>query len=184
MKPLHFLAPCLLAAPLLVALEPRGDSLSFHPADGTTVSKQAELHVSVDLGDVTVEADGQDISEQIPGDMSAVVDVAMSWTDKYVEVEKDKNRPTDLIRTYESQLGRLRRYDHLALGLAAWNSRFLHVVGDAPEAGYAEVYFRLGTREYRGLCSDLYLRDLRRTYRGDRRFQEVARVLETYRPRT
>lgn len=113
MKPLHYLAACLLAAPLLVALVPRGDSLSFHPSNGTTVSKEAELHLTVDLGDITAEADGQDISQQIPSEASAVIDVAMAWTDKYVEVEKDKNRPKELIRKYETLSG---KYDASAAG--------------------------------------------------------------------
>jgi hypothetical protein len=113
MKTLSQLAPSLWCAPLLLFVGPLADTVAFHPADGTSISKESEVHVTFELGDITAEVDGQDMSDNIPGDFDGALDIAMSWTDKYVAVDKEKQRPTDLIRTYDSLSG---EYDVSAAG--------------------------------------------------------------------
>ena len=57
------------------------------------------------------------------------------------------------------------RYDHLAMGMAAWNSRFMP---SSPEVRYAELFFTLPLAEKIKLVEQFYFRDLLQTYQGDR----------------
>jgi len=90
----------LLATPLLVALQPRGDNVAFHPEDGSSLSKEYGIDFTFSIGDITAYADGQDLSESVPADFELVGDTSMVVTDKYVETVG--GRPLQLIRTFDS----------------------------------------------------------------------------------
>jgi hypothetical protein len=99
----RLLLPALLASPLLLALEPRGDALTFHPAKDSSLTKVTEIEMSFSLGDITLIVGGNDMGGQIPGDVSGDMDMSMTWTDKYVDLKDGK--PLELIRTYDEMSG-------------------------------------------------------------------------------
>src|SRR5688500_19800730 len=103
MNPTRFLLPALLASPLLLAMEPRGDALTFHPAKDSSLTKISEMTMSFELGDISVIVSGNDMSGQIPGDVAGDMDMSMTWTDKYVDLKDGK--PLELIRTYDEMSG-------------------------------------------------------------------------------
>lgn len=103
MNPTRILLPALLASPLLLALEPRGDALSFHPAKTSSLTKTTQIEVSFELGDITMIVSGNDMSGQIPGDVAGEMDMSMTWTDKYVDLKDGK--PLELIRSYDEMSG-------------------------------------------------------------------------------
>ena len=90
----------LLATPLLVALQPRGDNVAFHPEDGSSLSKDYGIEFTFSIGDITAYADGQDLSEGIPADFELLGDTSITVTDEYVETVNGK--PLQLIRTFDS----------------------------------------------------------------------------------
>src|SRR6202008_1714001 len=96
----------LLATPLLLALEPRGDGLSFHPAKDSSLTKATEITMSFELGALSIVVDGTAVSGQIPADGSGNMEMSMTWTDKYVDLEKD-GKPLDLIRSYDEMKGNM-----------------------------------------------------------------------------
>jgi hypothetical protein len=104
MNPTRFILPALLASPLLLALEPRGDALTFHPAKDSTLTKVNDITMSFELGDMSVMVDGADMSGQIPADFNGEMDMSMTWTDKYVDFKQDGS-PAELIRTYDEMRG-------------------------------------------------------------------------------
>src|SRR5687768_14607654 len=103
MNPTRFLLPALLATPLLLALEPRGDALTFHPAKESSLTKVSEMTMEFSLGDVSIVVSGQDMSSNIPDGVGGDMAMSMTWTDKYVDLKDGK--PLDLIRTYEEMTG-------------------------------------------------------------------------------
>ena len=50
-----------LSVPLLLALHPRGDELSFSPEDGSTLSKELELDMTFNLEDISMTVNGQEM---------------------------------------------------------------------------------------------------------------------------
>jgi hypothetical protein len=100
MKHLRLCAPALVISPLLLALAPRAESVSFHPDDGSSLSKDFEISLQISIGDVSLFADGQDVSGQVPDDLALALDVEVSITDEYVKTVDGK--PLDLIRTFET----------------------------------------------------------------------------------
>ena len=92
----------LLSAALLAAFAPAGDSLTFHPADGSQAAKAFELSGSFELGDLTLLVDGQDMTGDLPpmDDASGSFSVALSIVDHYVKIAD--GRPLELHRDYVS----------------------------------------------------------------------------------
>lgn len=88
----------------------------------------------------------------------------------YVDVTEVAHQKRRLIAEYTSQNVRLYRYDHLAMGMAAWNTRFLgeRVKGDGI-ARYVEVFFAVPCKAFCELVVRHYLSDLGATYRGNAR---------------
>src|SRR5688500_9065663 len=105
MNPTRFLLPALLASPLLLALEPRADALTFHPAKETSLTKTNDITVSFELGDMTVMVDGNDMSGQIPADFSGEMSMSLTWIDKYIDIDAAEGKPLELIRSYEEMTG-------------------------------------------------------------------------------
>ena len=106
MNATRLLLPALLASPLLLALEPRADGLTFHPAKDSSLTKSTDIDMSFELGDISVVLNGNDMSGQIPTDVSGAMKMSMTWTDTYVELDsKDNNKPLELIRSYDAMSG-------------------------------------------------------------------------------
>jgi hypothetical protein len=94
----------LLAAPLLTALSPVADDLSFHPSDGSEVTRRYTIELDFELGDLSIVADGQDVSEMVPSDqMSGAAEIAMKVTESFVR--SAEGRPLELIRYFEEMSG-------------------------------------------------------------------------------
>lgn len=99
MKPVRLL-PALLAAPFCLALTPIEDEVSFHPKDGTSLSKKFDIEGTLTLDDMTLEVNGQDMSEMAMQDTDDIEYSAfLHVTDEYVTVSGGK--PLELIRTFD-----------------------------------------------------------------------------------
>jgi len=81
----------------------------------------------------------------------------------YVDITSVAEQKRGLLEQYQSQIDH-RRYDHMAMGLGAWNSHFL---AGAPVRQYVEVFSALPALEFFGLVESFYLANLSLTYRGD-----------------
>ena len=86
----------------------------------------------------------------------------------YVDITDVIDEKRQLLGVFDSQNLHMRRYDHFALGMGAWNSRYLPEDA-AGEARYAELFFALPLAEHLALIERFYFRDLRQTYRGHER---------------
>jgi len=103
MTPRHLLT-LLLAGPALLALQPRADVVGFAPKDGSSLTKEFHIDFDLALGDLTMLANGMDVSEGVPGDFEVTIAITMKVVDTYVDVEDGK--PLDLIRLYDSMAAR------------------------------------------------------------------------------
>lgn len=79
------------------------------------------------------------------------------------------DRKLELIRIYRSQNEFLRRYDHQAMGLGAWNSRYLQSKGAALSETFAELFLTLPTAEFESLVARHYFPDLATVYQGNKK---------------
>jgi len=93
----------LLAAPFLCALSPVADDLSFHPSDGTEVTRLYSIDLEFELGDLSVTIDGQDISEMVPADIAGSAEISKKVTESFVR--SADGRPLELIRFFEEVSG-------------------------------------------------------------------------------
>lgn len=93
----------------------------------------------------------------------------------YVDITGVAEEKRELLECYKSQI-HYRRYDHMAMGMAAWNTRFLDSYTDSL---YVEVFFALPSREFFRLVESFYLSDLRATYRGHK--QLISPITEIHR---
>lgn len=84
----------------------------------------------------------------------------------YVDITDVVEEKTRLLQYYTSQIRHVRRYDHMAKGMAAWNCRFLPNYKADPVARYLEVFSALPLQEQLNLVESFYLPDLAATYRG------------------
>jgi hypothetical protein len=84
----------------------------------------------------------------------------------YVDITPVAEQKRRLIERYTSQVTYLRRYDHMAMGMAAWNCRFLPDYKADPVARYVEAFCALPLHEHLKLIESFYFRDLDVTYRG------------------
>ena len=96
----RFLLTALISTPLLVALEPRADDVSFRPENGSSLTKEYTIDLNIALGDITAYFDGQDLSESVPADFELLAELALSVTDEYVRTVE--GIPHELIRTFDS----------------------------------------------------------------------------------
>lgn len=93
-----------------------------------------------------------------------------------VDITEVIDAKRSLIRSYESQLEEQRRYDHIALGLNAWNNRFLPEVKGDTKARYAEAFFVAPLRDHAEMVKRLYA-NIEAAYRGNPLYVEAARRL-------
>ena len=95
----HWLT-ALALAPALMALEPRADAVDFAPSEGSSLKKTFGIEFNLALGDLTILANGMDMSEGVPADFELSTKLAMTVVDTYVDIEEEK--PLDLIRLYDA----------------------------------------------------------------------------------
>ena len=77
------------------------------------------------------------------------------------DVADEKRR---LLGLFASQNDRYRRYDHVAMGLAAWNARLLPYGGGEAGERFVEVFHVQSAEAYASDVERTYLPDLARTY--------------------
>lgn len=93
----------------------------------------------------------------------------------FVDITETADVKRKLIEIYESQNKNFYRYDHQAMGMAAWNSRYL---GRSPDQKFAEIFFALPKHEFLGLVERFYLSDMNQTYMGESGLIETLEDLE------
>lgn len=100
MKNSRSLFALLVLAPLVLANDWSLEKLAYQPKAGTTLSKQFEVEGELEMEDMSLEVDGQDVSE-MAGQMQLAMKTTMklSVTDRYEEVSSE--RPAKLVRTFE-----------------------------------------------------------------------------------
>jgi LmbE family N-acetylglucosaminyl deacetylase len=94
----------------------------------------------------------------------------------YVDITDVAEEKRKLLECYVSQNYHVKRYDHIALGMAAWNCRFLPNYKADPVPRYVEVFCALPIRELLKLIESFYLPDLDATYRGMSRTEGVKQI--------
>jgi N-acetylglucosamine malate deacetylase 1 len=97
------------------------------------------------------------------------------YANGYVDITDTAEQKRELLGYYDSQNRNFKRYDHMAMGLAAWNSRYLQ---NCPETRYAELFFTLPLREFLKLVGSFYVSNLEAIYRGERVVLDGARHLQ------
>ena len=95
----------------------------------------------------------------------------------YTDITEVMPRKLEMIKAYVSQLESYQHYDHLAEGMAAWNSRFLPKPVGSAKKRYAEMYFGLPTGEYFSMLERMYMYDTAATYRNKMKLAEPTLAL-------
>lgn len=90
----------LVLVPLALASDWAGDKPSFQPKQGTTLSKRVSIQNELELDDMSMEVDGQDMSE-IAGQIEVTLKVTteLAVTDSYESVSA--GRPGKLKRSFD-----------------------------------------------------------------------------------
>lgn len=84
------------------------------------------------------------------------------FPNSYVDITSVADGKRKLLEHYASQNEFSKRYDHLAMGMAAWNTRFFNFT----EPKYVELFFTLPLKEFLKLVEKFYFTNLPETYRG------------------
>lgn len=95
----------------------------------------------------------------------------------YVDITDVIGRKRDALRCYESQNRQFRPYDHVSVGLSAWNARYLPVFDHEETHRYAELFFSVPLQEHLELVEKFYFRDIPATYQGDSDVYEPLQAL-------
>jgi LmbE family N-acetylglucosaminyl deacetylase len=89
----------------------------------------------------------------------------------YVDITEEAEKKLELLRCFKSQIEFGQCYDHLAMGMAAWNARFLE---RSSQPRYVETFFTIPMSEHLRLVETFYFTDLETTYRGDQKVLQGA----------
>jgi len=81
----------------------------------------------------------------------------------FVDITEVADEKRALLECFPSQNAD-RHYDHVAMGLAAWNSRLL---SKSKTPSYVEIFFTLPARELMRLVKQFYFKDIELTYAGE-----------------
>lgn len=81
----------------------------------------------------------------------------------FVDITEVADEKRALLECFPSQNAE-RHYDHVAMGLAAWNSRLL---SKSKTPAYVEIFFTLPIRELIKLIAQFYFKDIELTYAGE-----------------
>ena len=98
----------------------------------------------------------------------------MPLPNAYVDITEVEHEKRSLLDLYESEIAHVQRYDHIAMGMNAWNS---HLLPPSTEARYIEIFCVLPLKEHLELIGRFYFGNLRQTYRGDSSIQEAMSQL-------
>ena len=80
----------------------------------------------------------------------------------YVDITSVAEEKRGLLECYRSQNQLGKRFDHLAMGMGAWNSRYL----ESSEPKFVELFFSLPIGELLRMIEKYYFLDFPATYRG------------------
>ena len=91
----------------------------------------------------------------------------------YVDITDVAEEKRSLLNCFPSQ-NKERHYDHVTMGLAAWNSRLL---SKSPHPRYVEIFHALPANELIKLIENFYFTNLAVTYPGDSRLSAAMSEL-------
>jgi len=92
--------PLVVLGPLLLASDWAGDKPSYQPKQGTTLSKRVSIENELELDDMSLEVNGQDMSEMAGQvEIGLKVTMQLSVTDNYEALAG--GRPTKLKRSFD-----------------------------------------------------------------------------------
>lgn len=91
----------------------------------------------------------------------------MLYPNGYVDITSVAAQKRELIQFYPSQNEYYQCYDHLAMGISAWNARILPVELGNVSPKYAEIFFTTPLYEYSELIQKFYFNNLECTYLGN-----------------
>ena len=100
-KTRDLITTALLAAPVLLALDLRADSLAFHPEAGSSVDKEMVVAGAMYIDDIMLNVDGEEMPAEMLGDMTDMafeLELSEEVTDEYVKSADGK--ALVLIRTF------------------------------------------------------------------------------------
>lgn len=83
----------------------------------------------------------------------------------YVDVTEVADKKLEMLRCFRSQLDYYGAYDHMAMGMSAWNARFLK---PEPRERHIEIFFTLPFREMMNLIERYYFLNIEMTYQSAR----------------
>ena len=94
----------------------------------------------------------------------------------YVDITEVIEQKKKLLNGYVSQNTHVKRFDHIAVGMAAWNSRFLpDYKGDTRER-YVEIFCALPLVEHLNMVERFYFPDIEAIYRGIEMAEGMQRI--------
>jgi len=109
-KTRHLFTTALVAAPLLLALDLRGDALAFHPEAGSSVDKELVIAGAMYIDDVILNVDGEEMPAEMLGDM----------TDMALELELTEEVTDEYVKSADGKaLVLMRTFNDLAMSMTA-----------------------------------------------------------------
>jgi len=98
-KPTRTLFALAALAPLLLAGRRAGDKIEYLPKPGTSLSKHVAIENEVELEKMSLEVDGQDMSQMAQVQMAMKTVMKVGVTDRYETVAD--GHPTKLVRAFD-----------------------------------------------------------------------------------
>lgn len=95
----------------------------------------------------------------------------------YVDITDVSDQKLDLLKIFGSQNEYYQRYDHITMGMNAWNSRYIAEPQNKPKARFIELFFTLPKKEYLQLIEKFYMVNFNSTYSNDQKVIEGIRQL-------
>jgi hypothetical protein len=86
-------------SPLVLTTGWSAESVTYGPKAGSTLTKHAAIGGELELEDMSLEVNGQDLSEMAQVQMAMKIELKVSVTDRYEAVAD--GRPTKLVRTFD-----------------------------------------------------------------------------------
>ncbi len=124
----------LLAIPVLLALASRGEQLGYGPKDGTTLVKKFAIQSELSLEEMTLEVNGQDMSQMADIEMAMKVAQVLAVTDRYEAV--GQGRPARLKRTYDE----VSSSTHVSASMPTVGDQDLDIPGTSELEGTSVVF--------------------------------------------
>ena len=90
----------------------------------------------------------------------------------FVDITEVAEQKRKLLELYRSQNEKLLSFDHIGMGLSAWNSKWLPKNKGSHEPRYGEIFVAVTLRDHLDLIEQHYFADLSSTYLG---FETIQR---------